>query len=671
MKKILALIKYFDSSVKDMGNSKVKVKNKYLEKLLMLFGIFVIAIVTLSYAENPIENLVKQGIDAKGIYKLLSSWYMYVVIGLTFFTVFFISVAYALRNFNTDVINTFPVSRFQMQVARNFSTIKTTVTTLWVIAITLLLIVFSKTKAFDFTFLAVSLIIPTFIILPIAVFTEFITKIIVFLISKIVPKKHIEITFSVLALIIFYVIYGITISEGVDKVINMPVIKEIIEFVKYFSDFWVKSYDISQIHNIFIGIIISTGIYFVFAGILSKLSVITDNMLSNEGNTTGIFTKKLTNIEKINKAKKQIEQTKILSTKKAFLKREMDSIFKSPLLVFEVIVPTLLVPILMVLFGFLGYKSSMNQDIKKAEHFEMYNITTQKRETVNILELFNESNFKNLQIEKAEAIKKQEIKKDIKSEEEEAKEFARILGFEELTKKYKSQDVKEAFTSYTRIKKEEQAGEEIKKALKNGIPEELFKLENQMGIKVLTFAIIALFVYVAMLESTSLICISKDKNDIRFLKTIPIEFTKQFEYKLLFSRILMMIVMTIYVIPIALLCRNAFKISYLPYLAIIFGIIHIHNIININGVLDLLFPNLQWKTQMEITRKSKSAWMSALLKLLQIALYIYIIIKLNNAFKLEKLEVILPIYISLELAITVLVYLFKKFKLDNFYMKVG
>ena len=139
-----------------------------------------------------------------------------------------------------------------------------------------------------------------------------------------------------------------------------------------------------------------------------------------------------------------------------------------------------------------------------------------------------------------------------------------------------------------------------------------------IGITVIAFAAAAV-----MFNYLGGIVISKDKNNIQVLKTLPITFKKQYQIKLIIPKVLSYCVFAIYYLLICIAIQEKAS-TYYPLVGLITAILTISNNIELAGIIDLLRPNLSWKTEMELTKRSLTIFIWTILVFTKIAGYIYL-----------------------------------------------
>ena len=97
-------------------------------------------------------------------------------------------------------------------------------------------------------------------------------------------------------------------------------------------------------------------------------------------------------------------------------------------------------------------------------------------------------------------------------------------------------------------------------------------------------------------------------DNISFLKTLPVTFKKQYMMKLRPPKVLSFIIFAIYyLILVIALKENMF--TYYPVVGLITAIFIIINNIELAGMLDLIRPNFNWKSETELTKRSLNSFL--------------------------------------------------------------
>lgn len=145
----------------------------------------------------------------------------------------------------------------------------------------------------------------------------------------------------------------------------------------------------------------------------------------------------------------------------------------------------------------------------------------------------------------------------------------------------------------------------IQDFIKNGIPKEV---KNMISNEIIGIIIIGVGTAAVLFNYLGAIVISKDKDNISFLKTLPVTFKKQYMMKLRPPKVLSFIIFAIYyLILVIALKENMF--TYYPVVGLITAIFIIINNIEIAGMLDLIRPNFNWKSETELTKRSLNSFL--------------------------------------------------------------
>ena len=89
------------------------------------------------------------------------------------------------------------------------------------------------------------------------------------------------------------------------------------------------------------------------------------------------------------------------------------------------------------------------------------------------------------------------------------------------------------------------------------------------------------------------------------------------------SKVLSFSVFAIYYLLICIAIQEK-AFTYYPLVGLITAILTISNNIELAGIIDLLRPNLSWKTEMELTKRSLTIFIWTILVFTKIAGYIYL-----------------------------------------------
>ena len=158
------------------------------------------------------------------------------------------------------------------------------------------------------------------------------------------------------------------------------------------------------------------------------------------------------------------------------------------------------------------------------------------------------------------------------------------------------------------------------------------------------------------------IVISKDKDNISFLKTLPITFKKQYQMKLISPKVLSLGIFIIYYLILAIAFKETL-ITYYPVLGLITAILIIINNIELAGLLDILKPNFNWKSETELTKRSLNSFLWTLLMIAKSAMYGYIATK-------NALTDSIHIFIGIEIGLFILIYAIKYLYLNKLFIRL-
>mgnify|MGYP001667894176 CR=1 FL=1 len=264
--------------------------------------------------------------------------------------------------------------------------------------------------------------------------------------------------------------------------------------------------------------------------------------------------------------------------------------------------------------------------------------------------------FKKLQ-EQGKIYKITEEEKKAQKENDKYKEYVKYELPTKLLDEYIKKEEYVKLNSFVKVAKNE-----LKEARKNT---DFNQIPNEMKYLIPIFVT---FFVVYMLQ-ISIFMFSKEKNEINFLKTIPIEFSKQIKYKKVPGVILALLTVTTYlIIPEILLNIQMYKNIYF-ILGYVMSIVIIILFNNIDILLDLKSPNLRWKEIKELVKNSKKVFFQLILRLIMIAIPITLGLFLVNKKKIlnfnNYLIFVSIIYIIFTLVTEIILYklgpkLFKK-----------
>lgn len=261
---------------------------------------------------------------------------------------------------------------------------------------------------------------------------------------------------------------------------------------------------------------------------------------------------------------------------KTYLSYEIGFYKRSPIIIFQTILPIVIVPIVLI----IGFYSGMNRQFEKFEkentNYKYVVIKTGEEKSINIIEkVKNDGPDKTLGFLTKEGAAPATSMNDIG-------EVLRYLN----TKKLVGIDGIQDF-------------------IKNGIPKEV---KNMISNEIIGIIIIGVGTAAVLFNYLGAIVISKDKDNISFLKTLPITFKKQYMMKLRPPKVLSFIIFAIYyLIFVIALKENMF--TYYPFVGLITAIFIIINNIELAGMLDLIRPNFNWKSETELTKRSLNSFL--------------------------------------------------------------
>ena len=261
---------------------------------------------------------------------------------------------------------------------------------------------------------------------------------------------------------------------------------------------------------------------------------------------------------------------------KTYLSYEIGFYKRSPIIIFQTILPIVIVPIVLI----IGFYSGMNKQFEKFEeentNYKYIVEQTGEERSINIIEkVKNDGPDKTLEFLTKEGAAPVTSMNDIG-------EVLRYLN----TKKLVGIDGIQDF-------------------IKNGIPKEV---KNMISNEIIGIIIIGVGTAAVLFNYLGAIVISKDKDNISFLKTLPVTFKKQYMMKLRPPKVLSFIIFAIYyLILVIALKENMF--TYYPVVGLITAIFIIINNIELAGMLDLIRPNFNWKSETELTKRSLNSFL--------------------------------------------------------------
>ena len=265
---------------------------------------------------------------------------------------------------------------------------------------------------------------------------------------------------------------------------------------------------------------------------------------------------------------------------KTYLSYEVNFYKRSPIIIFQTILLIVIIPIFLI----IGFYTGMNKELEKFEK--------------------DHENYTYTVLETAENKKMNIIEKVEKEGPDKTLEF--------LTKEGASPDISihdiSEVLRYLQTKKII-GFEGILEFVQKGLPKEI---KNDISKEAIGIIIIGVGTAAVLFNYLGAIVISKDKDNISFLKTLPVPFKKQYQMKLRAPKVLSFIIFTIYYMILAIAFRETL-ITYYPVVGLITAILIILNNIELAGLLDILKPNFKWKSETELTKRSLNSFLWTLL----------------------------------------------------------
>lgn len=694
MKQLFALMKGYSNNIpnnvgknkkletKEDKNSKKSLLNKFLKLKGMkgLFNtimLFILAIIIVSSIITPFIKLINDNnLDILAIRNIVISTYTNLVIVMLLFFSLFLVISNSININKTEIFNIYPVSNLKKYFAQILVTMESTVKIgLTILIISLLNITIRTNLSFDFISLLVGTAVTLIIPIPIIVLISVVSKLIVTILSKIVSKKNLEKIFTLISTflgLVIYVIFSARIITFDEFIKNTPIINSI---SKILNENIQKILEYSntnkflELFGLFIVFAIVTSIIVYIASIIDR---ILDNILQTASNTSGIFSKSLNEEEIKERSEKELTNHKIKSLEKTYIQKELREYTRSIQLLMSQILPIAILPILFLLIGYFSFNSGVSERIKESENFE---VTLRKREITNVQINEDETSAEVTSEEVTEKInlvkfveENEEIQKIIDSTSKDElyeKLDNNEIEIPSLETKYTRETINTIINEYIGIKNVNKLQEEFKKVLINGIPKEF---KESIDEKFIVYAVLIFIGYMVLCESLAVISISKDKNDIQALKTLPISFKKQFEYKVLLPKLLMYSVIGFYIILATLLLQEVmFKLNIL--LAIIIGILHISVNTTVAALIDLRKPNFNWNTIIEISKNSYNSLILMIFRVILIGLTVYQMITFTNKFNISQTNILLIILVEHAL-IYLAVELLKKKVVNKWFINI-
>lgn len=694
MKQLFALMKGYSNNIpnnveknkkletKEDKNSKNNFLNKFLKLKSMkgLFNtimLFILAIIIVSSIITPFINLINDNnLEILAVRNIVISTYTNLVIVMLLFFSLFLVISNSININKTEIFNIYPVSNLKKYFAQILVTMENTVKIgLTILMISLLNITIRTNLSFDFISLLVGTAVTLIIPIPIIVLISVVSKLIVTILSKIVSKKNLEKIFTLVSTflgLVVYVIFSARIITFDEFIKNTPIINSI---SKILNENIQKILEYSntnkflELFGLFIVFAIVTSIIVYIASIIDR---ILDNILQTASNTSGIFSKSLNEEEIKERSEKELTNHKIKSLEKTYIQKELREYTRSIQLLMSQILPIAILPILFLLIGYFSFNSGVSERIKESENFE---VTLRKREITNVQINEDETSAEVTSEEVTEKInlvkfveENKEIQKIIDSTSKDElyeKLDNNEIEIPSLETKYTRETINTIINEYIGIKNVNKLQEEFKKVLINGIPKEF---KESIDEKFIVYAVLIFIGYMVLCESLAVISISKDKNDIQALKTLPISFKKQFEYKVLLPKLLMYSVIGFYIILATLLLQEVmFKLNIL--LAIIIGILHISVNTTVAALIDLRKPNFNWNTIIEISKNSYNSLILMIFRVILIGLTVYQMITFANKFNMNQTNILLIILVEHAL-IYLAVELLKKKVVNKWFINI-
>lgn len=694
MKQLFALMKGYSNNIpnnveknkkletKEDKNSKKNLLNKFLKLKGMkgLFNtimLFVLAIIIVSSIITPFIKLINDNnLDILAVRNIVISTYTNLVIVMLLFFSLFLVISNSININKTEIFNIYPVSNLKKYFAQILVTMENTVKIgLTILIISLLNITIRTNLSFDFISLLVGTAVTVIIPIPIIVLISVISKLIVTILSKIVSKKNLEKIFTLISTVlglVVYVIFSARIITFDEFIKNTPIINSISkilnENVQKILEYSTNN-KFLELFGLFIVFAIVTSIIVYIASMIDR---ILDNVLQTSSNTSGIFSKSLNEKEIKERSEKELTNHKIKSLEKTYIQKELREYTRSIQLLMSQILPIAILPILFLLIGYFSFNSGVNERIKESENFE---VTLRKREITNVQINENETSAEVTSEDVTEKInlvkfveENEEIQKVIDSTSKDElyeKLDNNEIEIPSLETKYTRETINTIINEYIGIKNVNKLQEEFKKVLTNGIPKEF---KETIDEKFVVYAVLIFIGYMVLCESLAVISISKDKNDIQALKTLPISFKKQFEYKVLLPKLLMYSVIGFYIILATILLQEVmFKLNIL--LAIIIGILHISVNTTVAALIDLRKPNFNWNTIIEISKNSYNSLILMIFRVILIGLTVYQMITFANKFNINQTNILLIILVE-HILLYIAVHTFKKKVVNKWFINI-
>ena len=620
-KRITLMIKNNLGAITNSYKAKNPLKKKKIGNIL-LYGIIFLYLIFAEYM--ALSNLINSIGEANIIESVAKISPMFVAF-LVIMSVFFVEFLRIINVNKTIFMRSFPITKKERYIVDISNTIITSLKFPLFIFITGG-IIFNILTGFKYLGLMLSLIYMTIIIgTVVTIPTVIIVKLIYMLIGKFTTRKVIEklITFTT-----FFIGFGIYLlfdiyNEPVMKFIN-KITNENFNIFGRFTDLLLGIEILKSICITLICTVIITGVM----GIVDYLLyLITEKISLNM--PTKMFGVNLSKEKSLEKGIKNIAGRK-KGRDKTYLSYEVNFYKRSPIIIFQTILPIVIVPIILL----IGFYSGMNREFEKFEkeneNYKYIVAQTGEERSINIIEkVKNDGPDKTLEFLTKEGAVPVTSMNDIG-------EVLRYLN----TKKFVGIDGIQDF-------------------IKNGIPKEV---KNMISNEIIGIIIIGVGTAAVLFNYLGAIVISKDKDNISFLKTLPITFKKQYQMKLISPKVLSLGIFIIYYLILAIAFKETL-VTYYPVLGLITAILIIINNIELAGLLDILKPNFKWKSETELTKRSLNSFLWTLLMIAKSAMYGYIATK-------NALTDSIHIFIGMEIGLFILIYAIKYLYLNKLFIRL-
>ena len=620
-KRITLMIKNNLGAITNSYKAKNPLKKKKIGNIL-LYGIIFLYLIFVEYM--ALSNLINSIGEANIIESVAKISPMFVAF-LVIMSVFFVEFLRIINVNKTVFIRSFPITKKERYIVDISNTIITSLKFPLFIFITGG-IIFNILTGFKYLGIMLSLIYMTIIIgTVVTIPTVIIVKLIYMLIGKFTTRKVIEklITFTT-----FFMGFGIYLlfdiyNEPVMKFIN-KITNENFNIFGRFTDLLLGSEILKSTCITLIFTVIITGVmgivdYLLYA-VTEKISL---NM------PTKMFGVNLSKEKSLEKGIKNIAGRK-KGRDKTYLSYEINFYKRSPIIIFQTILPIVIVPIILLIGFYSGMNRQFEEFEKEHENYKYIVAQTGEERSINIIEkVKNDGPDKTLEFLTKEGAVPVTSMNDIG-------EVLRYLN----TKKFVGIDGIQDF-------------------IKNGIPKEV---KNMISNEIIGIIIIGVGTAAVLFNYLGAIVISKDKDNISFLKTLPITFKKQYQMKLISPKVLSLGIFIIYYLILAIAFKETL-ITYYPVLGLITAILIIINNIEFAGMLDLIRPNFNWKSETELTKRSLNSFLWTLLMIAKSAMYGYIATK-------NALTDSIHIFIGIEIGLFILIYAIKYLYLNKLFIRL-